>query len=458
MQRNPQTPQTQRPAARPQQAYSSSGARPVRPPYEAAASARPVNRPPQQRPARAPQAPLRQPVQSAQRPVQRQVSVQRPQAPARPAVQAAQRRTSAPVPQQRRPVQQAPSVPFRGRQDTRTMIITAIAAGIVLLAGCLMQFVVYPMGYFPEHTASAVTTVAEISSSRGVRINEVMTSNKTAMSDASGAYPDWIELINASNGAVDITGWALLDKASRSTYFVFPDYQLDPGETVVVFASGKLADENGADFQAPFRMSSAGDTLMLSDAHGTVVESINIPALGANQSYAQMNGGWQVTSEYTPGMENTALNYAALTSTQPVAGSALVISEIMADNASYPSAGGALYDFIEVQNIGSNPVDLNGYALSDSPDKPSQWKFPSVTLQPGQCALVYATGLEQTNGSELHASFGLRAEGESVLLYSPTGQVLDYVEYDNLKKDQSIRRQSDGSYITSGSASPGQAN
>ena len=198
---------------------------------------------------------------------------------------------------------------------------------------------------------------------------------------------------------------------------------------------------------------------MLSDAHSTVVESINIPALGANQSYAQTNGGWNITSEYTPGLENTSLNYAALTSTQPVAGSTLIISEIMADNASYRAADGSLYDWIEIQNIGATEVNLAGYALSDSAAAPSQWKFPSVVIQPGNCLTVYASGLNQlAEDGSLHAGFGLRAEGESVLLYSPSGQVLDYVEFDNLKTDQSIRRQSDGTYTTSGTPTPGQAN
>ncbi len=322
-----------------------------------------------------------------------------------------------------------------------------------------MQYVVYPNGYFPAETAKAVTTVAEISSSRGVRINEVMTSNKTALSDSDGNYPDWIELLNASNEPVDITGWALLDKASRSTYFTFPEYQLNPGETALVYASGHLANENGADFHAPFRLSSSGDTLMLSDAHSTVVESINIPALGANQSYARMDNGWQITSEYTPGLENTLINYAALTSTQPISGSTLLITEVMADNASYQAADGGLYDWIEIQNFGSSPVNLRGYGLSDSPAKPARWKFPEITLQPGQCLVIYASKLDQQAADgALHTNFGLRAEGESVLLYNQAGQVLDYVEYDNLKTDQSLQRQSDGSYITSGTPTPGQAN
>jgi hypothetical protein len=177
-----------------------------------------------------------------------------------------------------------------------------------------------------------------------------------------------------------------------------------------------------------------------------------------HQSYAQMDGKWTITSEYTPGLENTRLNYAALTSTQPAANGTLIISEVMADNVSYPAADGVVYDWIEIQNVGTSPVDLNGYSLSDNAAKPSQWKFPAVTLQPNGCIVVYASGLNSTDNGVLHANFGLRAEGESILLYNKNGQVLDHIEYDNLREDQSLKRQSDGSYSTSGTPSPGQAN
>ncbi len=392
---------------------------------------------------------------NAQRPAQRPQNGSRSGATVRTA--AVQQRRPAAGAVKNKPT--AAQTPFKGNRDNKPVVITAVGIILTMIVGCLMQYVVYPAGYFPDKTASAVETVAEIASSRGVRINEVMTSNKTALSDENGAYPDWIELINASNEPVDITGWSLLDKASRTTYFSFPEYRLDPGETVLVYASGHFSGENGTEFNAPFRLGSSGDTLMLSDNHSTVVESINIPALGANQSYARMDNGWTVTSEYTPGLENTTLNYAMLTSTQPVSGSTLHITEVMADNASFPAADGMLYDWIEIQNAGTSPVDLKGYALSDSADKPSQWKFPSVVLQPGQCMIVYTSGLDQQGADgALHANFGLRAEGEGVLLYNNAGQVLDYVEFDNLKTDQSLKRQADGSYTTSGSATPGQAN
>jgi len=393
------------------------------------------------------------PVSPAARPAQRP-----PYQAAPPQSRPPQRPPMRPAQPPRRPSGRTIEAPFEAHRDMQPVWITLAALIAIFALGCLLQYAIYPGGYFPAASANKTEVVAEFSSSRGVCISEVMTANKTAISDADGNSPDWIELMNVSSSPVDITGWALLDKASRSTYFVFPEYTLESGEAVIVFASGHLQNENGADFHAPFRLGSTGDTLMLSDAHGVVVESINIPALGSNQSYARMDGNWTITSEYTPGMENTRLNYASLTSTQPQANATLVISEVMASNASFHAPEGGLYDWIEVQNTGSSAINLEGYSLSDSSDKPAQWKFPAVVLQPGQCVVVYASGLSTTQDSALHAPFGLRAEGESIWLYNSNGQVIDLIEFDNLKTDQSLKRQLDGSYSTSGTPSPGQAN
>ena len=323
-----------------------------------------------------------------------------------------------------------------------------------------MQYVAFPDGWLGSKKARASESVTEIVSSRGVILSEVMTSNKTALSDESNAYPDWVELSNNGRKTVDISGWTLTDKLSRATAFTFPtDTKIAPGEYLIVYASGRLQNEAGENFHAPFKLSSAGDSLILCDESGTVVESINIPALGSDQSFARKDGNtWAVTSEYTPRMENTSLAYAMLTTLEPVENSPLVISELMPSNGSYAvAADGNYYDWIELYNGSSEAIDLTGYGLSDNADKPSRWRFPSVTIEPGGYLLVYASGLDKNADGEYHTNFRLRAEGESVLLYNAKGQLLDHVSYENLKTDQSYARVGD-SFEVSASPTPGQAN
>ena len=170
MQRNPQTPQGQRPAGRTPQAYANPQNRPPVNSRPAATGARPVQR---------------SPMQQAQRPAQGRA----PQTSQRPAAHPAARPAAASAQPQRKPSVQCAAQPrsnapaFTGRRDNTPLIIAAIAIALILGVGCLMQYVIYPNGYFPSDTVRAVTAVAEIASTRGVRINEVMTSNKTALSD-----------------------------------------------------------------------------------------------------------------------------------------------------------------------------------------------------------------------------------------------------------------------------------
>ncbi|MBR4441765.1 MAG: lamin tail domain-containing protein, partial [Clostridia bacterium] len=158
-------------------------------------------------------------------------------------------------------------------------------------------------------------------------------------------------------------------------------------------------------------------------------------------------------------MENTTINYAALTSTQVLPGSELVISEVMASNASFRAPSGMLSDWIEIVNRGGAPVNLSGYGLSDKTTKPSRWRFPDVTLQPGEYLVVYASGLDRvTETGEIHTSFRLSAERESVYLYTPSRQIIDAVSWENLKTDQSYKRQDGDAWAVSTTPTPGAAN
>lgn len=132
------------------------------------------------------------------------------------------------------------------------------------------------------------------------------------------------------------------------------------------------------------------------------------------------SGEWAISTMYTPGMANTEENYRALTDTTPVSDSSLVINEVMADNASYlPDENGAYHDWIELYNAGSSDIDLSGYMLSDDSTDPDKWIFPQVTLGAGEYLTVYASELEDTSGSSLHANFRISAEHEDVLLSDP---------------------------------------
>ncbi|MCW0483757.1 CotH kinase family protein [Gaoshiqia sediminis] len=72
-----------------------------------------------------------------------------------------------------------------------------------------------------------------------LQINEIMSSNTHTLLDEDGEFPDWIELINTSSQIINLSEYFLADDLKNPTQWQFPDMELQSGEIIVVFASGK---------------------------------------------------------------------------------------------------------------------------------------------------------------------------------------------------------------------------
>lgn len=87
--------------------------------------------------------------------------------------------------------------------------------------------------------AIGLILLAYTSSSQPFRINEVMASNGGALSDLDGDTPDWIEFYNSGTTPVNLKGYGLSDKKSNLFQWVFPDFSVNPGEYLLIYASEK---------------------------------------------------------------------------------------------------------------------------------------------------------------------------------------------------------------------------
>ncbi|MCB1128655.1 MAG: lamin tail domain-containing protein, partial [Verrucomicrobiae bacterium] len=103
-----------------------------------------------------------------------------------------------------------------------------------------------------------------------------------------------------------------------------------------------------------------------------------------------------------------------------------LLSEFMAANDSWlADEDGVFADWIEICNPDTAPLSLAGYHLTDDPADLRQWTFPEVTLDPGACLVVFASGKNRTDpGGELHTNFRLAAEGDYLALVAPDGVTL----------------------------------
>jgi len=147
---------------------------------------------------------------------------------------------------------------------------------------------------------------ASSDSASAIVISEFLASNSSGIKDSDGETSDWIELYNRGKSPVNLEGWRLTDDPELSDRFVFPAVSLEPGQYLVVFASGKAALPGERQLHAGFRLKASPDYLALLDASGRMAQQFApYPEQRSDVSYGLGSDG--VTgflSGPTPGAAN----------------------------------------------------------------------------------------------------------------------------------------------------------
>ena len=121
----------------------------------------------------------------------------------------------------------------------------------------------------------------------------------------------------------------------------------------------------------------------------------------------------------------------------------VIITEVLPD----PEGDDAEGEFIEIQNIGSQAVDISGWKLSDSTTK--IFSIPdSITLEVDKYQAFFRdeTGISLNNSG-----------GDSVILYHPNDEIVDDLEYPSSESSQSYALFDDG-WKWTGDSTPGESN
>jgi len=142
----------------------------------------------------------------------------------------------------------------------------------------------------------------------GIVINELMSSNDLTINDEVGDFEDWIEIHNPTDAAVNLGDYFLSDNSTSTTKWTFPEYALQPGEFLLVWADRDLQD---GPFHTNFRLSSGGEEVLLfkEEPDGIRwVDGITFPVLPSDFSYgreADAQLPWILFSTSTPGETNS---------------------------------------------------------------------------------------------------------------------------------------------------------
>ncbi len=361
------------------------------------------------------------------------------------------------------PVQQEKPAAVKRRQKRRKI---GNAMAMLLLCGLVaLLIVICPKApvrhaYYTIGTEDGQVTASGNAGSMyaGLVISEVMTSNRTAMPDENGEYPDWVEIWNSSDHDIDLENVGLSDDPLAIS-FLFPKMTLTAGERVIVLCDKTKKAVAGEPLHAKFGLSTNGETITLYDPNAYVIDEVKTPIMSADESYAlQEDGHFALTKEYSPGFENTTEGWQAYRTATMVVDGAIIINEICPDPMTgYRDADGELCDWVELYNTTGKTVSLANYALSNNENKPLKWRFPAdAYIAPYGYYIVYCSGkdIQAEAGGVPHTNFKISAEHDTIVLSDSRGRLVDRVTIDNIPEDASYARGEDGSFSIQEKATP----
>ncbi|NGO39706.1 hypothetical protein G4L39_09915 [Limisphaera ngatamarikiensis] len=298
----------------------------------------------------------------------------------------------------------------------------------------------------PGRANAGVETLAPFPN---VWINEVMPENLTGPADGAGDRDPWIELYNAGNEPVDLTGLHLTDDYGNLLKWAIPaGTTLAPKSFLVIWCDGEPGESRPGELHASFRLSPGTGRVALTRRQGAaqtpaVVDYLEYRQLSPDRSYGSYPDGEprrrQPFVHVTPGAANNP--------EMPVI--QVRINEFMASNTRTIAdpADGDYDDWFELYNAGTNEVDLAGYYLTDNLLNPTKYRIPpGVKIPAGGFLLVWADEETHQNGQGpgLHVNFKLSASGEALGLFAPDGSVVDSFTFGPQKPDVSQGRYPDG--------------
>lgn len=140
----------------------------------------------------------------------------------------------------------------------------------------------------------------------GLLINEICSSAKESVTDASGASPDWIEIYNSSGKDIDISGVGVSDGSKNKFKFTFPEGTiLNDDSYILVYCDDGVTEAEG-EYHAAFKLSATGETVYLTAPDGSEIDTVEVPELGTDITYGRYKNGssdFRYLS-YTPGKSN----------------------------------------------------------------------------------------------------------------------------------------------------------
>lgn len=279
-------------------------------------------------------------------------------------------------------------------------------------------------------------------------INEIMADPATGITDADGELGDWIEIYNPTDQSQSLKDVFLSDDPAKPLKWRFPETDYVPAKGYyVIFCTGKDRIDQGTNVpHSNFKINAEGETIVLSDGFGNVIDRVTFDNMPRDHSYGLNNfNEFEHFQIATPGLPNTSESAAEMDNymrSQNPTG--VYITEALASNTLIP-----LYeedtdygDYLELYNPGNEPVSLSNYGLSDNLDRPRKWQFPEGSvIYPQERKVIYLDGTNTFDGSDYHTNFKITQHGGEILTFcDPTGKILDKLHLPKMPSNYSYGR------------------
>lgn len=292
--------------------------------------------------------------------------------------------------------------------------------------------------------------------SQQVAINEVMASNASTIADEDGDYQDWIELYNYGEEPVNLEGFGLSDNSNNPFKWVFPNVTIEPGQYLLVWASGKDRRPVQGEYS----------TGLVRNVY-TGIPGTAVSDLTNHISYPDNPATSNIVSNYFEAPTDVADHYG-----QRVHG--FIKAPFTGEYRFWIASDDDSQLFLSTS---SNPSDMvmiaevQGYTYPREWDKYPQQQSELITLLEGKQYYVMALMKEHEGGdnlavgwqfpngvferpingghlfraeAELHTNFSISQAGEEIILTNPSGLLLSGLEPTNIPTDISYGRAPDG--------------
>ena len=116
---------------------------------------------------------------------------------------------------------------------------------------------------------------------------------------------DWVELHNSTGSAVSLAGYGMSNNPKNPAKWVFPDISIEPGEYLLLYATGSADKAQKKNLKLNFCISSTGEALFFFDPNGKLIDKLSAGRMKSGQSYGRDGSDNRFYyAEPTPGAQN----------------------------------------------------------------------------------------------------------------------------------------------------------